>query len=89
MPRPWLAPLKKAGKFSSVAKNPNVKTHFLPDRDREIHEREEREKLKVEFIKTQKVRLGRYRSKLLVLKQETRVCKPPSIPKLSYMEISD
>ena len=48
-----MAIVPKKGKFASVGKNPNVKTHFLPDRDREIHEREEKEKLKAVFIAEQ------------------------------------
>lgn len=46
-------PAKKAGKFATVGKNPAVKTHFLPDRDREISERGEREKLKAVFLAEQ------------------------------------
>jgi protein FAM50 len=46
-------PALKAGKFATVGKNPTVKTHFLPDRDREISERDEREKLKAVFLAEQ------------------------------------
>jgi len=88
VPRPWLAPLKKGGKFSSVGKNPTVKTHFLPDRDREIHEREEREKLKAEFITTQKVRPVRHRSNDVCLNRKC-VCVNRRRSSLKYMEKSD
>lgn len=43
-------PAKKVGK---VGKNPEVKTHFLPDRDREVAERDERERLKAQFLAEQ------------------------------------
>eukprot|EP00227_Mantoniella_beaufortii_P021333 CAMPEP_0197584382 /NCGR_PEP_ID=MMETSP1326-20131121/7020_1 /TAXON_ID=1155430 /ORGANISM="Genus nov. species nov., Strain RCC2288" /LENGTH=345 /DNA_ID=CAMNT_0043148743 /DNA_START=247 /DNA_END=1284 /DNA_ORIENTATION=- len=46
-------PKKKSGKFGTVGKDPGVKTHFLPDRDREVREQDEREKLKVVFVAEQ------------------------------------
>ena len=49
-------PAKKVGK---VGKNPEVKTHFLPDRDREVAERDERERLKAQFLAEQGVIAGR------------------------------
>lgn len=77
-------PAKKAGRFATVGKNPSVKTHFLPDRDRELSERDEREKLKAVFladqekIKREKLEItfsywdgGGHRRKVEVLKGDT------------------
>uniref|UniRef100_A0A7S0STR1 FAM50A/XAP5 C-terminal domain-containing protein n=1 Tax=Mantoniella antarctica TaxID=81844 RepID=A0A7S0STR1_9CHLO len=46
-------PSKKTGRFSTFGKNQAVKCDFLPDRDREILERTEREKLKAVFLADQ------------------------------------
>jgi|TARA_B100001142_G_scaffold329026_2_gene390855 protein FAM50 len=80
----FLPAAKKAGKFATVGKDPGVQTHFLPDKDREMSERDVREKLKAEFIaqqeeiKKEKLEItfsywdgGGHRRKIEVLKGDT------------------
>jgi protein FAM50 len=44
---------EKRAKRSKLAKNPNVDTSFLPDREREEDDRRERERLRQEWLKRQ------------------------------------
>ena len=77
-------PARKAGKFATVGKNPDVSTHFLPDRDREVAEAKERELLKEKYIaeqeriKNEKLEItfsywdgGGHRRKVEILKGDT------------------
>ena len=74
----------KKTKFASVGKNPAVDTAFLPDRDRERAETEERERLKREYVeranrvKAEKLEItfsywdgGGHRRRVEVLKGDT------------------
>ena len=75
---------RKRAKFASVGKNPAVDTAFLPDRDRERAETEERERLKREYVeradrvKAEKLEItfsywdgGGHRRRVEVLKGDT------------------
>ena len=77
-------PARKAGKFATVGKNPDVSTHFLPDGDREVAEAKERELLKEKYIaeqeriKNEKLEItfsywdgGGHRRKVEILKGDT------------------
>lgn len=44
---------ERQSKRAKLAKNPNVDTSFLPDRDREEAERKERERLRQEWLRKQ------------------------------------